>query len=287
MITFGDIKTNTLRALRRTGDENDTKTVASLINRFYFELCALYPISALRRRVKIDLSSSDYDEGMWLKSNMSGLFRVIDEEDGWDYINRDRAAISPDEDTNRCYTYVPADDPLYVGDDVYLNKGTSSFTSDGLTTDYTDEYIKFASEPGYYLLTAEKSFSPTYYGNNIEDGSFVIRPRGTQKLVCLDSDGDEITDASVYVDYWEYPQPLYQDTDMPLLPSARALELLVMKEAMSVIGRRQLASATFKAEIDDALKELRRLTPSPAQPQKTRDKYNKVFTFANNIYTDR
>jgi hypothetical protein len=285
-VSRGDIVSTTLRALRRTGDENDKATVESFVNRFYFELCAAIPVSALRRRVEVDLASADYSDGMWLPANMSGLLRVKDVEDGFDYINRDRAAVTPEENTNLCYTYVPSDDPAYIGDDAVVQKGGTTFESE-LADDHTGEYIKFASEPGYYLLTAAKTFTPTYWGRNIETEDFVIRPRGTQKLVCLDADSEEITDTSVYVDYWEYPQPLYQDTDCPLLPSTRALELLVMKESMSVIGKRQLSSATFRAEIDDAMNELRKMSPSPNPPQVARDRFNKVFTFATNIFGDR
>ena len=287
MITLGDILVTTLRALRRTGDENDRKMVISFTNRFYFELCASTPISPLRRRATVDLSSALYSSGMWLPSNMSGIFRVKDVDDGFDYINRDRAAITPEENTSLFYTYVPADDPHFTGTDATVQSGTSVFTSDGLTTNETGEYIKFAGEPGYYLLTAAKAFSPVYWGDNIDSQPFVIRPRGTQKLVCVDGDGDDITDVSVYVDYWEYPQPLYQDTDCPLLPSTRALELLVMKEAMSVIGKRQLSSTTFRAEIAEAINELRKLSPPPESPRVARDRQNQVFTFANEIFTDR
>jgi len=286
MITLGEIVSTTLRALRRTGDENDKKMVKSFANRFYFELCSSVPVSSLRRRVTVDLSDPSYSSGMWLQANMSGLFRVKDVDDGFDYINRDRAAVTPEENTNLCYTYVPSGDPLYIGTDALVKKEATTFTS-ALAVDHTGEYVKFSSEPGYYLLSATKTFSPAYWGDNIENGDFVIRPKGTQKLVCLDSSGEEITDSSVYVDYWEYPQPLYQDTDCPLLPSTRALELLVMKEAMSVIGKRQLSSTTFRAEINEAMSELRKLSPSPNPPQVARDRFNKVFTFSNNIFTDR
>lgn len=287
METLGSMVATTLRALRRTGDKDDEKTVKSFVNKFYFELCAALPIAALRRRATVDLSSASYSSGMWLKANMSGLFRIKDVDDGFDYILRDRAAVTPDETANLAYTYVPSDDPLFVGSDCVLNKGATSFTSASLVVNHTGEYVKFASEPGYYLLSAIKTFAPTYWGDNLDGSDFVIRPRGTQKLVCLDEDGDEITDKSVYVDYWEYPQPLYQDTDFSLLPSTRALELLVMKEAMSVIGKRQLSSTTFRAEIDEAMDDLRKMCPAPSQPNVARDKFNKVFSFSNNPFTDR
>jgi len=287
MENLGNLVSTTLRALRRTGDKEDEATVKSFVNKFYFELCASIPIASLRRRTTVALSDSAYSEGMWLPSNMSGMFRVKDVTDGFDYINRDRAAVTPEEATDLCYTYVPSDDPSFVGSDCYLIKGRTAFTSSSLTTDYTGDYVKFGGEPGYYLLSAIKTFSPTYQGDNLDGAEFVIRPRGTQKLVCLDADGDAITDLSVYVDYWEYPQPLYQDTDMPLLPSTRALELLVMKESMSVIGKRQLSSTTFRAEIEEAMNELRKMSPAPEQPRVARDKNHNVFTFADNIFTDR
>ena len=287
MITRGEIVSTTLRALRRGGSEEDKKTVESFVNKFYFELCALVSVSALRRRATVDLSSTDYSSGMWLKANMSGLYRVQDVDDGFDYINRDRAVVTPDENAYLFYSYVPSSDPAFVGSDGYLQNNALVFTSDSLTTDYTGDYIKFGSEPGYYLLSAIKTFSPTYWGDNMDSGSFVIRPRGTQKLICLDQDGDEITDRSVYVDYCEYPPPLYLDIDVPLLPSSRALELQVMKEAMIVIGKRQSAGNALDKEIEKAVNELKKLSPPPQAPSVARDRFNKVFSFDSQIFTDR
>lgn len=285
--TRGDIVDSTLRALRRTLNDDDRTMVEGFVNRFYFDICYQVPIKALRRRVEIDLSDADYDDGIWLPSNMAGILRVQDEDDEFDYIERDRATIEESDSAYRYYTYVPTCGPAYYGDDGCISQAATTFTSDGLTTDYTDSYIKFGNEPGLYLLTAEKTFTPTYYGPNQSEVEFVIRPTNTEKIVAVDPDEDEITDATLLVDYWELPVPLYRNIDTPLLPSTRALELMVMKESMGIIGKRQLSSSTYERDIRAAMDELRKLCPVYSPTVKAKDVLNKTFTFATDVFTDR
>ena len=285
--TLGEIVNTTLRALRRTLNDEDRLSVEQYVNRFYFDICRSIPIKALRRRATIDLSDDDYSSGMWLPSNMADVLRVVDVDEGFDYIERDRATIEGDESSNRFYTYIPSGDPEYYGDDLRILKDSTSFTSTDLLVDYTGSYVKFGNEPGLYLLSAIKTFSPTYYGPNLTEDNFVIRPTNTQKLICVDASEDEITDRSVYVDYWSIPAPLYNSSDVPLLPTTRALELMVMKEAMLIIGKRQLSSKSYNDDIDSAMNELRKLCPSVAPPVRAKDVQNKTFSFDTNIFTDR
>jgi hypothetical protein len=136
-------------------------------------------------------------------------------------------------------------------------------------------------------LTAAKAFTPAYKGDNLEGKDYVIRPEDTRKLVCIDSAQEEVIDRSVYVDYWQYPMPLYRDTDMPILASTRALELMVMREAMIVIGKRTLAANAYESEIEAAMNELIKLNPRPNKPTNAKDVTNAAFTFAKEIFTDR
>lgn len=285
--TRGEIVGTTLRALRRTLSDDDRLSVEQYVNRFYFDICRSMPIKALRRRTTIDLSDSAYSTGMWLPSNMADVLRVVDVDDGFDYIERDRATVEGDESSYRFYTYVPSGDPEYYGDDLTVLQDSTTFTSTDLLVDYTDSYVKFGNEPGLYLLSAIKTFTPTYYGPNLREDNFVIRPTNTQKLVCVDAAEEEITDRSVYVDYWAIPAPLYKDSDVPLLPTTRALELMVMKEAMLIIGKRQLSSKSYNTDIDNALAELRKLCPSVAPPIRAKDVLNKTFSFDTDIFADR
>ena len=287
MITTGELRDDVLRALRRTNSEDDKNMVMRFINRFYFSICRSIPIKELRRRITVDLSSATYSSGMWLKSNMADILRVVDVTDEFEYVPRDRASINADETSNRFYDYIPSGDALFTGSDAEVLQGRTTFTSSSLTADHTGEYVKFGSEPGFYLLSAINTFSPTYWGETLHESDFVIRPVGTRKLVCLDAENDEITDLSVYVDYWELPPPLYKDTDVPLLPSTRALELMVMKEAMIIIGKRQLSANSFDKDIKDAMIELSKLNPPPETILRPRDNQNATFTMATNMFTDR
>ena len=288
MITFLDIVNKPLRALRRTNEEEDRKLIKKFVNEFYFSICRVVPVKVLRRRITIDLSSSSYSSGMWLKSNMADILQVLDVDDEFEYVNRDRAAVDSDETLYRYYDYVPTDGALASGNDLAVKKGGTTFEAVSLTTDNTGQYVKFGGELGFYLLSAAKAFTPVYKGDNIGPGAdYVVRPEDTRKLVCIDKDSAEITDRSVYLDYWIYPMPLYRDTDMPLLQSTRALELMVMREAMIIIGKRTLTANAYEREIEAAMAELIKLNPRPNKPTNARDAVNEVFSFAKEIYTDR
>jgi hypothetical protein len=288
MITFSDLVDTPLRALRRTNDDNDRKTIKRFVNKFYLSIVRTIYIKQLARRETIDLSSDTYSSGMWLKSNMADIVRVLDVDDGFEYVHRDRAAIDSDEPSYRFYDYIPTDGVLASGEDVIVNKSATSFTAASLgVDDHTGEYIKFGTEFGFYLLATASTFTPAYKGDNLSNVDYVIRPEETRKLVCLDPEGEEVTDKSVYVDYWEYPMPLYRDTDIPVLASTRALELMVMREAMTVIGKRNLTASSYDRDIEAAMTELIKLNPRPNRTTHARDISNAAFTFNNEIFTDR
>jgi len=287
VITFKELYENPLRALRRTNEENDKITIKRFVNKFYFSICRAVYIRELGRRVTVDLSSSSYSSGMWLKSNMADILQVLDVDDGFEYVHRDRAAVASSEVTYRYYDYVPSGGAAAIGYDAKVKKGGTTFEATSLVADHTGQYVKFGGELGFYLLSAIKTFSPTYKGDNLEGVDYVVRPEETRKLVCIDSANEEVTDRSVYVDYWEYPMPLYRDTDTPLLASTRALELMVMREAMVIIGKRALTAASNDREIESAINELIKLNPRPNKPTDARDVTNDVFSFAKEIYTDR
>jgi hypothetical protein len=286
MISLLDIVDTTLRAMRRSNEEADRKLCKKFVNKFYFGICRAVYIKELGRRITVDLSSALYSSGMWLKSNMADILQVLDVDDGFEYVHRDRAAVGGDDPTYRYYDYVPSDGALATGSDLAVRKDGTTFES-ALAADHTGQYIKFGGELGFYLLTAVKTFTPAYKGDNLQGQDYVIRPEDTRKLVCINSQQEEITDRSVYVDYWQYPMPLYRDTDMPILASTRALELMVMREAMIVIGKRTLAANAYENEIEAAMKELIKLNPRPNKPTNAKDVTNAAFTFANQIFTDR
>jgi len=283
MMTYGALVDNALRAIRRTNDEEDRRAVGLYVNKFYFDLCRDNPIKELRRTVTVDAASG----GVWLPSNMAGILRVVDDDDAFEYLSRDREGVDDEEIAYRYYDYVPTDGPLATGTDAVLLKDGTTFTAASLSDDHTGEYIKFGSEMGYYLLSAEKTFAPAYGGDNLNNVRYVIRPKETRKLVLLDESGDEQTSRTVQVHYWVYPEPLYVETDITLLPSDRALELLVMKETLVVLGKRQISGNTLNSEIDEAMARLRKLCPPINIPLRAKDRGNKPFTIDTSPFGER
>lgn len=282
MTPAGEIVDSTLRALRRVGSDQDTLHVYRILNKHYFSLCSEFSFIDWRRELSIDFTDAADDTGLWLPANLFGIDRVRDGEADFEFYPRDRADIEPDEPGYRYNRYVPDDGPLVFGEDAVVSSGTQAFTSTSLgAADHTDEYIKFGREPGFYKLTAALTFTPKYYGPDLSEVEYRIRPEGTQKMVIYDPDEQVLDDRTVTVYYWIAPTALYHESDPIVLPHSRALELLVMREAMQVIGKGQLKANTYTSEIDEARAELLRLNPSFPRSGRARDVNNNIFEMKN------
>jgi hypothetical protein len=83
----------------------------------------------------------------------------------------------------------------------------------------------------------------------------------------------------VYVYYWRCPTPLYRDSDFVLLPSAQALQLLVLRELPEAKALRPVS----QGEIDDEKAKMKALNPAFIKGGGARDKHNNIFDFADTV----
>lgn len=289
MITVaGTIIDNVMESLKRRGDKFIEGQIWGFLNRFYFEMAAERSWSMLRKTLVLDFSGASYDDGMLLPSDLAGIDRIRDDDDGFDYVRRDGSEIEPDEEAYRYNAYVPDSDSLFYGTDAVVKNGASSFTSASLgAADYTGEYVRFGSLYGFHKLTGALAFTPSFWGPNQQEIEFHIRPRGTQRLILYDPHEEEIKDRSVTVHYWSFPAPLYRKSDVIMLPSTRALELMVAKEALVVILKRQLSAGTYDEEIKAAKDEAARLNPDFQRAPSPRNVHNELFDCSKNLFGRR
>jgi hypothetical protein len=284
MTAAGEMVGNVLSALRRASSPEDVRAVWRMLNKFYFQLASMRSWRALRLKLEVSFVSAT-EAGVWLPANLLGVDRVRDVDDGTEYMPRDLADTMEAEDIYRYALLVPTDDPLFTGTDLILQKKGTTFQSTQLAaTDHTGAYVRFGSEPGLYKLSAAKTFAPAYNGTSITSGAFSIRPKGTQKMVLYDPQEELVDDASVDIYYWQMPTPLYLDTDVPLFPADRALELMVMREALSVIAKRQLSSAAYQRDVDDAVAQSIKDDGGNPRAFRPRTKANSPFSFDRTDY---
>lgn len=273
-IYAGDVIDSVLRAERRESSKMERARIWTRLNFFYFEICRKHPWHSLRRKTTLDFE--DTDDGMYLPSNLFGIERVRDEDTDTEFFPRDRGDVEPDEEGFRYYTYTPETTPMNTGTDLAVSNGGTTFTAT-LTDDRTGYYVVFGRQPGFYLLSAIKTFSPAYYGPDLASEVFVIRPKETEKMIILDRQENELEDREVDVYYWEAPEPLYRESDVIALPISRPLELLLLIDTIGTVGKRQLATDRYRGEYPSAYEEAVNLNPSFPRASRPRDTHNQIF----------
>lgn len=292
MITKKELKENVLEAIRRVAHLHTGDLVDRWINQEYFKLCRLHSWHALRTSIQVDFTAlaDDDDTGLYIPSNVFGIDRVRDNEDDIEFVPRDQAdAIQPDESGYRYYVHMPETSEVAYGQDLTLQSGATTFQADSLVTDYstTDDFIQFGIEPGFYQLTAIKTFEPVYWGPSMNGEAWKIRPETTQKMVILDSAENVLRDRTVDIYYWKAPQPLYRDTDRIVLPIAAPLELAVLIRAVGIVGKRQIAADRYRAEFREALGEAMHLNPANPRSSRPRDHHNNLFDMTQEYFSER
>jgi hypothetical protein len=300
MITKTEIVENVLKAIRKTDNKKDRDMVEGFLQKHVFQISEQHSFHKLRQVMEVDLTGAgDFPEqGVWLPANLAGIDAVRD-SDGRDLVRRDEAHIDPDEHTFRFFTYVPTSPPVYVGDDVVVSQGVDSFSSgeledyltDNTEVDVAGEWARFGSEYGFYQVGEQSGdlfdISPVYHGQSLAQEHFEIRPRGTQKLVIVKPNEDQVISGTVKVYYWTYHPPLHLNSDPVLFPHAGLLESIVIREALNNLGRRQLSSDKYIGDIREGWQITRRLNPTFPRQTGPRGRNNKTFEMNHSLFTRR
>jgi hypothetical protein len=278
MLTKKEIVDNILHDALVNSDKRVQDRVEALLHQKYAEICMMYPWQALRRKLALDFSTASSGTGVWIPANLAGIEIVMDETNKFEILPRDRADVIYDDTNYRYYTYVPDNTALFEADDCYLSHQSSSFTSADLTSDggdNTGEYVRFASQRGYYLLTGALAFSPQYNGPDLSEEHFEIRPKYSQKMVMLDTASEAVETGTVQMHYWETPIPLYDDSDVSILPTDEVLELAVLGALPEAKTRRPVTLSMQENALSRALS----LNPSLPRLVPPRDRQNQLFRF--------
>lgn len=281
MIPAGQIVENVLRAALRTTSAEKRTEAWQLLNAAYFQLCREHPFSALR--TYIDLNFASTDGGMWLPSDLFGVRRVYDNTNDIEFLPIDSSEVDPEEGGYRFYCKPGATEDLFFSEDCSIDHGGATFTCSELTDDHTGKQVTFGTELGYYTLTASKTITPTYYGPTIDSEEVRIRPKETQKMVIIDGSEDELDDRTVRVHYWKAPSPLYRDSDMPCIPHASVLELMVLSVMPEARSRRPVS----QQDVEEAKRQAKMANPDNPRPARPRDIHNKRFTLTGGGYGGR
>jgi hypothetical protein len=262
------------------------------MNRSYFEICEAWSWANLRKEMSIGSGTDEL--GIWLPSNLAGVDAVTgDSSDEYPiFYDRDRAGVEATDSLYRYVMYDPAEDPLLDAEDGIVSSGdvgTTVFDSPSLgVLDHSGYYVKFGYELGLYLLTGAKTFTPKYWGPDLNGGHIEIRPKGTKRMKFIDSEEDYYSSKTMRINYWAYPAPLYRDTDPIMLPSARPLMLRTLINMIGSVKHREQTADRYRKEYElDALPEAKRMNPSITKRVVPKDTKGAMFTMDQAMYTDR
>jgi hypothetical protein len=291
MITKYDIIDEVSSTLGMT-HEDERKRLERLLNRILANVSEEYSFLNLRRTMKVDLgdgSTEDGERGVWMPSNLAGIDGVQDDTTGEWFTRREQSEVHNVERLRPRYSlYNPGLPPLFWSDDAVVLKGTKQFTSVNLDNDggdHTGEWVQIGNDPMTYKMTGLRTFEPTYWGETEAPCSITIRPPTTKKLVCYNAHDNYIQTGTVTVHYWIYHPCVFRDSDTILLPSARWLELLMMREARGTMGRR--SRDPINSEIDAEWKKVVKLNPSFVVPPDPTDRIGNTFDPAMMTFRQR
>lgn len=151
----------------------------------------------------------------------------------------------------------------------------------GFTVAYTEEdgidvvgeYARLGEDAELFEITAEDgdefTIALTYRGeSSLASADIYVRPPITEEITLYDENGTVVDDLAYTIYHWIIPPALRKASDIVMLPSSQALELLLLRSAPEAKEYRPVS----QSEIDKALGELKKLNPDqvPSGPRKNR-----------------
>ena len=263
------------------------KEVKRILQNCYYRIAAMTDWIDMRNVVSKAIVATN-TSGVYLPSDLIGVLGVVCETSGSEQVYEETSEerrMMPD---GRHHWYHPTVRVSPLDD---LKKGitieeSASVFSGSLGADRTGEYIRFASEPGYYLIGASSAISPVYWGPRLNNKGAVTRPTETRKHAIVDGAGD--FDANtVKIFYWQWPSPLYRDSDRPLIPDTRALELMMWIDIIGPLEKRNREAKEYRKELlgpqEDgtrgALADLMAMNPKFLSPGVPRARNGSILKF--------
>lgn len=264
-------------ALRLFG-QDDLSTIQRRTQASYYRLCEMTDWQRLRRNMTFTAAAGA--SGAILPADLIGIVAVRD-ADGNQYDPcEEQNATGDGRYPRRAWFYrQEAVEPLYAGKSITIAKDSISFTaSPAVTSAMIGEYMRVGTDPGYYKIASTTTLATRYRGPDIEAKSYVVRPPTTRRLCITDVDGD-LTGGTYQVFYWAYPEPLWQDWQVPLLPSTRAVELLAIIDCMGTIDKQEKAADNYRQEFIAELSRMQSQNPKFSPPVPPKDHQGNRRTF--------
>jgi len=198
-----------------------------LVREAYYELCGEASWSDMRDSITYTYDSDE--DGMWLPSDLIGIDCVTNGEHIWRKSGK-ASALDENSIEKKWFVSDVAQRALVSGTDITINNGEASFSgASSITSAHVGEYIRIGSDNAFYKLASATELATPYLGADRAGAAYAVRPAGTQKIKLVKEYGvtDE-TAATIF--FWRYPEQLYAETQLMLLPRADVLELAVAEK---------------------------------------------------------
>lgn len=282
IMTAGYLWAEVQKALRLYGND-DMTSIQQSSNMAYFHLYGLRSWVQGRRKASINFASHDSNNAMVLPSDLAGIDAVWSSEyqffpSEWSRAEKD---TSEDDATHRFFYTEPVSDALAIIPSISIVNGANTFSGGTWDASYIGEYFRIASELGIYKFTAERTFTPRWYGPDISGAPtdvIQVRPAGTKMFSIVDDTG-AFVESTVTMYYWAYPVPLYQECQPILLPDFKALELLTIINVLGLKDRKEAIADRYRIEYDKALSIMESLNPEFQSPHRPLDRYGDQIRF--------
>ena len=285
-MNFGYLIEECKSALRLQGAD-DVNQIMMSANMAYSHLALLRSWAPLRRKITISFSSADANQSCLLPGDLIGIDAVYDSNHRHEYLASDQAYSEnterrEDDRTFKWFYTSPETDALAILTNVALQQSSNTFTAPGWQASYIGEYMAVGNELGIYLLTGSQTFSPRWYGTQLNGSPtdvIQIRPAGTKRFSVRDYDGKFSATSSVIVYYWAAPTPLYLPNQPILLPDYKPLMLLTLIDVLGTKDRKNTVVEPFRLEYEKALSTMESLNPEFQQPSIPLNRFGRHLSF--------
>lgn len=242
----------------------------------------------LRQRSELTWGGS----ALQLPSNLAGIDLVWDDDNGIEYIPRNRASGEQEENAFRYSTYAVGS-PYATATDASLTQDSGTLSSTTLAAAgslIVGEYFYVDGEPQMYLISAFDdvtdlyTFTPAYRGTGTKSSARVtVRPPSTQMLILLAPEGQAVPTGSFTLHYWKMPDTLRDAHDIVPFPTAEVLTF----RAISRLPEARKLRPISQAQVDGALAEALAINPDKPLPRLAKGIQGRRIDFSRNHYSPR